>query len=307
MERPHVPVLAEETIGYLITKKEGVYVDCTLGTGGHFSKISKNTDKNAVLIGFDADKMAIDYCKNNLDIPQQHILVNSNFENLKKYCYRNGYLKIDGILMDLGMSSLALDNPERGFSYDQEGPLDMRFSLEQDTTAQELLNTADSDELRKILKKYGEVKRPSAIIKGIIEHRKAKKIKTTTELKQIIARRTPYKLRKKVFSQVFQAIRIKINRELEVLEKTLNQALELLAPKGRLVVISYHSLEDRIVKHFFKEKAKDCICPPEFPICKCDHEQELEILTSSPVTPEKDEINANPRARSAKLRAIEKI
>jgi 16S rRNA (cytosine1402-N4)-methyltransferase len=307
MAKAHIPVMAEETVKLLINKKDGVYVDCTLGTGGHFRKISENTDEAAVLIGFDADEEAINYCKKNLDIPQKHILINSNFENLKKYCYRNGYLKINGILMDLGMSTFALDNPERGFAFEQEGPLDMRFSKDQEMKARDFVNTAGPEELRKVFKKYGEVRRPSAIINGIIEHRKDKQIETTAELKQIIARRTPYKLRKKILSQVFQAIRIKVNNELEVLENTLPQALELLEKGGNLVVISYHSLEDRIVKHFFKEKAKDCICPPEFPICKCDHEAEVKILTGSPVVPDREEIENNPRARSAKLRAIEKL
>lgn len=307
MDRPHIPVMAKETINYLITKKDGVYIDCTLGTGGHFVKISENTNNEAVLIGFDADEMAIEHCKQNIDIPQKKILINTNFENLKKYCYRYGYLKISGILMDLGMSSFALDNPERGFAYDLNGPLDMRFSREQEKTAQDFLNNAEAEELRKVFKEYGEVRRPSAIIKGILEYRKNKKIEKTAELKQIIERRTPYKLRKKILSQVFQAIRIKVNRELEVLKSALKQAIEVLEPGGRLVTISYHSLEDRIVKHFFKNKAKRCICPPEFPICKCDHEQEVKILTRSPVIPNDKEIKDNPRARSAKLRAIEKL
>lgn len=307
MAKAHIPVLAEETIKFLINEKDGVYVDCTLGTGGHFEKISQSTNEDAILIGFDADEEAIGYCKDNLDIPQKDILINSNFENLKKYCYRNGYLKINGILMDLGMSTFALDNPERGFAFDREGPLDMRFSKDQEMKARDFINTAEPDELREVLKKYGEVRRPSAIIKGIIEHRQDKQIETTAELKQIIARRTPYKLRKKILSQVFQAIRIKVNNELEILEKALPQALGLLKKEGNLVVISYHSLEDRIVKHFFKEKAQECICPPEFPICKCDHEAEVKILTNSPVVPDQKEIENNPRARSAKLRAIEKL
>ncbi|MCF7886044.1 MAG: 16S rRNA (cytosine(1402)-N(4))-methyltransferase RsmH [Candidatus Marinimicrobia bacterium] len=307
MKTKHIPVLADESIHYLINKESGVYVDCTLGTGGHFTKISENTNKDAILIGLDADQKAIEYCQKNLDIPQKHFFINTNFKNLKKYCYRHGYLDVSGILMDLGMSSFALDDAKRGFSYDKSGPLDMRFSKDQKTTAAEFINTAEPEELREVLQKYGEVRRPSAIVNGILEHRSSKKIETTTELKQIIARRTPYRLRKKILSQVFQAIRIKINNELEILEKALEQALQLLEPEGRLVVISYHSLEDRIVKHFFKEKAKDCICPPEFPICKCDHQQEVEILTSSPKTPSQEEIDKNPRARSAKLRVIEKL
>ncbi|HMA62518.1 MAG TPA: 16S rRNA (cytosine(1402)-N(4))-methyltransferase RsmH [bacterium] len=307
METKHVPVMAQETIQYLVNKEDGIYVDCTLGTGGHFSKIAKSTSDQAILIGFDADQKAIDYCRQHLDIDKKYILINSNFENLKKFCYRHGYTKVSGILMDLGMSSFALDDPTRGFAFDMEGPLDMRFSKDQEMTASDFLNNAEPNEIKKVLKNFGEVRRPSAIVMGIVEFRKEKKIETTAELKQIIASRTPYRLRKKILSQVFQAIRIKVNKELSVLEKALKQALELLESEGRLVVISYHSLEDRIAKHFFKERAKDCICPPEFPICKCDHEKEIEILTGSPITPQEEEIKENPRARSAKLRAIEKI
>jgi len=307
MGKMHTPVLLDLATDFLVNNQEGVYVDCTLGTGGHFSEIARKTNQEAFLIGFDADESAIDFCKNNLDINQEYILVNSNFEYLKKYCYRNGFPEVNGILMDLGLSSFALDNPERGFSYDQDGPLDMRFSKAQDLTAQKFINSASRNKLHEVFKNYGEVKKTPAIVNGILDFRKNKRIKRTSELKQIIKNRTPYKYRKKVLSQVFQAIRIHINQELDVLKSALEQSMDLLVPEGRLVVISYHSLEDRIVKHFFKEKAKDCICPPEFPICQCEHTAEVEILTDSPVVPDEEEIDKNPRSRSAKLRAIEKL
>ena len=303
----HKPVLLEETLKYLINTKEGVYLDCTLGTGGHFKALANSLKPNAVLIGLDADPSAIDYCKQNIQIQQKSIFVNSNFADLQRTCFRIGYTRINGIFMDLGLSSFALDNPNRGFSYNYDGPLDMRFSPETTENAEAFINSAPVSALNRVFKEYGEEKHSNLIIKAIDRERKSQQIKTTRQLANIITNSISSPFPIKIISRIFQAIRIYVNKEIESLKKALSQSLNILDKNGRLVVISYHSIEDRIVKQFMKLESTDCICPPDFPICQCNHKAKLEILTKRPITPSIEEISNNSRARGAKLRASKKI
>jgi 16S rRNA (cytosine1402-N4)-methyltransferase len=303
----HTPVLVKYVLHYLITDLNGVYVDCTLGTGGHFQAISKKLNPNAVLIGLDVDSSSVDYCKQNIQIPQKSILVNSNYSEIKKVCFRNGYTKVNGVLIDLGISSFELNNPERGFTYREDGPLDMRFSPQTIESAEHFINTASISTMTKIFKEFGEEKYSGKIAKSIEEKRRTTPIKTTKDLANIISQTVSSSFTAKTLSRIFQAIRIHINKELTTLKNALPQMLEMLAENGRLVVISYHSLEDRIVKQFMKRESSDCICPPGFPTCKCNHKAQIEILTKKPIMPNVQEIKSNKRARSAKLRAAKKL
>lgn len=306
MTSVHLPVFLEKSLEYLINKPNGVYVDCTLGNGGHFTGIAGRLSLDAQLIGIDADPSAIEYCREHLTISQKYFLENTNFSNLKQVCFRFGYPKVDGILFDLGLSSFELDNPERGFSFSMDGPLDMRFSPDIASSAETLINTASASNLSKIFKEYGEERFTNRIARAIVQTRADHPITTTSELVKIIKGSTSSSFPVKTLSRIFQAIRIYVNRELDVLEDALGQALDILNEDGRLVVISYHSLEDRIVKTFMKQEASDCICPKDFPICQCQHKATLEILTPHPIKPTEDEIKHNSRARSAKLRACRK-
>jgi len=303
----HIPVLVEPTIQFLINRPTGIYVDCTLGTGGHFQAIARHLNNDAYLIGIDADPSAVQYCEQNIAISQPHQFITANFADLKRVCYRAGFLKVDGILMDLGLSSFALDNPERGFTFSQNGPLDMRFSATTTQTAMDFINSASHKELSSVFKEYGEERFSPKIARRIIAERTKNPIKTTGQLAGIIREEIPGQFQVKTLSRIFQAIRIHINRELDALRQGLSDAISLLAPSGRIVVIAYHSIEDRIVKQFFQNEARDCICPPEFPICQCNHHAQLKILTNRPIVPNKSEIQRNPRARSARLRAAEKL
>lgn len=303
----HIPVLVEQTIQFLINRPTGIYVDCTLGTGGHFQAIAQHLDNDAYLIGIDADPSAVQYCEQNISISQPHQFITANFVDIKRICYRAGFPKVDGILMDLGLSSFALDNPERGFTYSQAGPLDMRFSPDTAQTAMDFINTASLKELALVFKEYGEERYSYNIARRIITERDKNPIKTTGQLASIIREEVPKQFQIKTLSRIFQAIRIQVNQELDALRQGLSDAVSLLAPSGRIVVISYHSIEDRIVKQFFKKEASDCICPPDFPICQCNHHAQLKILTHRPIVPSKSEIERNSRARSARLRAAEKL
>lgn len=303
----HVPVLLHECMEYLITDKSGIYVDCTLGTGGHFRQILKETNADATVIGFDADPLAIQHCKETTDTPQTTLFINSNFENIRKYTFRNGFVKVDGILMDLGISSFALEDADRGLAFRLQGPLDMRFSPEIKTSAADFVNNAEIDEIKRVLWQYGEEKASGKIAREIEKVRSIKPIETTQELADIVKKFTPERFHNKALSRVFQAIRIHINRELEVLQTALEQTVKMLKPGGRLVIISYHSLEDRIVKQFIKAQTTECICPPEFPICTCEHKASVKNLTRKIILPGEEEIKINNRARSAKLRVVEML
>ncbi len=303
----HVPVLLKETLHSLVSRPDGIYVDATLGNGGHFAALSGQLNYNAVLIGFDADSDAIHYCNSNLDIKQKHLFFNSNFESMKAVCFRNGYPKVTGILMDLGMSSFTLENPARGLSYSLDGPLDMRFSKSLTRTAGDIINNAKLAELIDIFKKFGEERHAKSIAVAIVQEREHGSIQSTVQLANIIRRKSHPLHVNATLSRIFQALRIAVNRELEVLEHALKDAVDMLETGGRLVIITYHSLEDRIVKQFYRGEATDCICPPEFPICQCDHHARIKILTTKPILPSPSEIESNPRARSAKLRAAVRL
>ncbi len=303
----HVPVLLHESMHYLITDKSGVYVDCTLGTGGHFIQMAEETNDEAVLIGIDADPQAIAHCRNTIDVRQKTLYINQNFEHIRKYTFRNGYVKVDGILMDLGMSSFALEDEERGLAFRKNGPLDMRFSPEIANSAADFVNRAEVDEIKRILWHYGEEKNAGKIAREIEKVRLTTTIETTGQLADIVKKFTPERYHNKALSRVFQAIRIHINKELDVLENALKQTVQMLKPGGRLVIISYHSLEDRIVKNFIKEQTTECICPPEFPICNCGHKATFKKVTKKIVLPDEEELKINNRARSAKLRAVERL
>jgi len=301
----HIPVMVSEVLHWLLTNPSGIYVDGTVGMGGHSEALLQQLNANATLIGIDADPDALDTTEQRLQtFPQQIFLIQSNFSHLPAILRRQHIPSVDGILLDLGLSSLQIDVPERGFSYMQEGPLDMRFSPQSEQSAAQFLNSATQEEIEQVIREYGEERRYKVITKAILQSRP---LATTTDLREAIANVTPERFRIKTLARVFQAIRIQVNRELDVLQQTLRASLDFLGTGGRVVVISYHSLEDRIVKQFFKEAESDCICPPELPVCVCDKEQELKILTRNIITASEEEVQRNPRARSAKLRAAERV
>lgn len=303
----HEPVLLKEAMQLLVSRRNGVYLDATLGTGGHFKELSNHLNEHAFLIGIDADPAAVSYCSENLHISQKHLFLHSNFNQIRKICFRQGNLKVDGMIMDLGLSSFGLANPQRGFSYATDGPLDMRFSPDQQQTAADIVNQAELSELIRIFQEYGEERHSGAIARLIIKARSKSPIKTTSQLAALVKQKAVEPHVNKTLSRIFQALRIAVNRELEILQQTLRDSIEILNPGGRLVIITYHSLEDRLVKNFFKTESRDCICPPEFPICQCHHQAVFTILTPKPIRPTKTEISRNTRARSAQLRAAERL
>ncbi|MCD6099910.1 MAG: 16S rRNA (cytosine(1402)-N(4))-methyltransferase [Candidatus Neomarinimicrobiota bacterium] len=303
----HRPVLVEEVLKYLITNEDGVYIDCTAGTGGHLQVILEKLSSKSMVIAIDGDSKSIDICRERLKERENVIFVNDNFDQLRKIAFQNGYTKVDGILFDLGLSTYLLENSGRGFTYKKDEPLDMRFNTKEKYRARSFINNAPLDELRTELKKYSEDRYATRIAKYIVQEREKQPIETTGQLVSVIEKAVPRKDIIKTLSRIFQAIRIHVNKELEKLSSALEQTLPLLKEGGRLVVISYHSLEDRIVKNFLKLESSDCICPPDFPICTCGHKARFKILTEKPVTPTVEEIQSNPNARSAKLRAAERI
>ncbi len=305
MAAPHVPVLVEEVVHRLITKKDGIYVDGTVGAGGHSRALLQRLSPDAVLLGIDADAAMLDIAEERLrQFPQTVLLAEANFSQMETILRREGIEKMDGLLLDLGISSYQIDQPARGFSYQNEGPLNMRFSQTDEYTAAAFINTADEQDLLDVIRKYGEEKNARSIARSILQRRP---MKTTSDLRQAVESVTPDRYRNKTLSRVFQAIRIYVNRELEVLERTLHSGIPLLNPAGRIVVISYHSLEDRIVKQMFREAEKDCVCPPELPTCVCEKEPTLRVLTRNVVRPSEGEVERNPRARSARLRSAERV
>ncbi|MFW6268679.1 MAG: 16S rRNA (cytosine(1402)-N(4))-methyltransferase RsmH [Bacillota bacterium] len=310
MTQEHKPVLLKETIEYLNCKKNGVYLDGTVGRGGHTQAILENVGDKGLVIGIDRDYEAIKKVRNKFKKYNNCKFIQGNFINIEEILENINVKTIDGMLFDLGVSSPQLDNPERGFSYRKEGPLDMRMNQKQSLTAENIVNNYTRDELTKIIRKYGEERWASRIAEFIIKNRKRKKITTTTELVSIIKDAIPASARREgghPARRTFQALRIATNDELNQLEKMLNNVINFLVPGGRICVISFHSLEDRIVKHTFRDLNKDCVCPPDFPICVCDKKSEVKIITKKPVQSSKEEIKNNPRARSAKLRVAEKL
>ncbi|NLW24321.1 MAG: 16S rRNA (cytosine(1402)-N(4))-methyltransferase RsmH [Clostridia bacterium] len=311
MNFEHVPVLIKEVIDILNPQPGEVFVDCTLGKGGHSREILKRIIPDGYLIGIDQDANALRAAKENLaDFQDNVIFVHSNYERLDEIIREYIPSGADGILFDLGVSSHQLDEKERGFSYMQDAPLDMRMNRENPFTAKDLVNSYSQEMLAKIIKEYGEERWAQRIAEFIVQARQEKSIETTGELVKIIKAAIPAGARKEgphPAKRTFQAIRIAVNRELEILEETLEKAVMCLKEGGRIGVISFHSLEDRIVKEKFKYWSLKCVCPPELPICQCNKKQIVKILTRKPVTASSLELRENPRARSAKFRAAVKI
>ena len=301
----HIPVLVEETIKALAVQPGGRYVDCTLGGGGHAAAILEKSSPGGQLLGIDADPTAIESAMERLAVYDSISLVNDNFVNLEAICYKYDFVPVNGILFDLGLSSLQLSSSERGFSFQQRAPLDMRFSSDQELTAAEIVNTYPEAELAHLIRVYGEETYSRPIARRIVQERP---INTTTELARIIERAVGGRKGKiHPATKTFQALRILVNNELGNLELALKQAVNLLGFEGRLVVISYHSLEDRIVKQFMQREARDCICPPTTPTCVCGHTASLRLINKRVIVPSESEIKNNPRSRSAKLRVAERI
>ena len=303
----HKPVLYDEVIENLITNENGVYLDCTLGGAGHTIGILENTGEKSTVIAIDQDEDAIRFAKMKLENYQNRIKIfKDNFKNLDTVLYLAGYDKIDGILMDIGVSSKQLDNPERGFSYKYDAKLDMRMNKNDKLSAYEVVNDFTEKEISDILYKYGEEPRGRKIAKRIVEKRQEKKIETTLELADLVIKVIGKSMKKHPAKRTFQAIRMYVNRELEVLEEALDKAVEHLNDKGRLLVITFHSLEDRIVKNKFKDFEKPCSCPPDLPICVCGKKSLGKVLTKKPIIANELELSDNFRAHSAKLRVFER-
>jgi len=313
MNFEHRPVLLEECIENLCIKSNGIYVDGTLGGAGHSSRILQKLGRGGHLVGIDRDISAIEASGERLasiKTEARYTLVNDNFGNMARICSDLGIHQVDGILLDLGVSSHQLDEVERGFSYQHDAPLDMRMDTSQELTAETVVNDYDLDEIRRIISEYGEERWAGRIAEFIGKARMEKRITRTSELVDIIKAAIPAPARRQgphPAKRTFQAIRIAVNNELGILENTLEDAVSLLAPGGRLCVITFHSLEDRIVKHKFREFSDPCICPDDFPVCMCGKQKKAVIVTRKPIIPGDKELKENPRARSAKQRVIEKI
>mgnify|MGYP006285068765 CR=1 FL=1 len=295
----HKAVLLDEAVKYLNIKENGIYFDGTLGRGGHSSEILNNLSEDGKLIAVDRDIRAIREVEKKLGSAENLILRHANFIDFDKVLKELSVEKVDGMLFDLGVSSPQIDNPDRGFSYQKEGPLDMRMNREQNLTAADIVNNYSQEEIKDIISDYGEENWAARIAEFIVKERQ-----------NIIKAAIPKGARRSgghPARRTFQALRIATNDELNQLKVLINKAVDYLNPGGRIVIISFHSLEDRIVKHSFRELARDCVCPPDFPICVCDKTAELKVVTRSPIQASEKEIDENPRSRSAKLRAGEKI
>ncbi len=310
MEFHHVSVLLNEVIEGLNIKDDGIYVDGTLGGAGHSLEIVKRI-KSGKLVGIDQDLNALNKASEVLaDYKDKIHLIHSNYENIDRVVKELGIFKVDGILLDLGVSSHQLDEESRGFSHNKDAPLDMRMDSSGSLTAWDVVNKYSQDELERIIKDYGEDRWAKRIAEFIVSERNEKPIETTLELVTVIKKAIPKAVRMEGHhpaKKTFQAIRIEVNRELEVLSNSIKKMVDLLNPGGRLAIITFHSLEDRIVKEAFKELFKDCICPPEYPKCICDKKREIKIITRKPIVPGLKELEINPRSRSAKLRIAEKL
>jgi 16S rRNA (cytosine1402-N4)-methyltransferase len=302
----HIPVMLEEVVRALQVQPGGRYVDCTVGAGGHAAAILKRSQPGGQLLGIDADPEAITIANARLaEFGESVVLVNDNFANLLAVCEKHDFLPVHGIVFDLGLASFQIDVAERGFSFQQEAALDMRASPAQETTAAEIVNTYDEEELARIIYEYGEEPLSRRIARAIV---RARPVESTVQLANIIERALGGR-RSRIHpaTRTFQALRIAVNQELDNLQSALGQAVEALGFEGRLVVISYHSLEDRIVKQFLHRESVDCICPPETPECVCGHKATLKLINKRVITPSREEILGNPRSRSARLRCAERM
>ncbi len=311
MEFKHTSVLLEETIENLQIKPDGIYVDGTLGGGGHSYQIASRLTGNGRLIGIDQDGEAIQAASKRLEpFSEKVTIIRDNYCNAKAALQNIGVEKVDGIVLDLGVSSYQLDNVERGFSYKYDTDLDMRMDTRQSISAKDIVNTYSEMELFRVIKDYGEDQFAKNIAKHIVQARADKPIETTGELNEIIKAAIPAKMRATgghPSKKTFQAIRIECNRELEVLKNSLDDFIEMLNPGGRLCIITFHSLEDRIVKSAFKKNENPCTCPPEFPVCVCGKVTKGKVVSRKPILPTEEEIENNKRSKSAKLRVFERI
>ena len=310
MDFKHVSVLLDETITGLNIKPDGIYVDGTLGGGGHAYEVLKRLSPKGRLIGIDQDGEALKAAGKRLkEFENQVTLVRDNYCEIERVLKDLNIETVDGIVLDIGVSSYQLDNLERGFSYKSDAPLDMRMDTRQGLTAADVVNTYSENELFKIIKEYGEDKFAKNIAKHIVLARKDKPLETTEELSKVIKRAIPMKVQAKgghPAKKTFQAIRIEVNRELTVLKESIDKMIEHLNPDGRICIITFHSLEDRIVKMKFRENENPCTCPPDFPVCVCGKESKGRVVTRKPIIPSEEEIKVNKRAKSSKLRIFER-
>ena len=317
MNTHHIPVLCDKVVDFLNPKPDGVYIDGTVGLGGHSAAILKTSAPDGRVIGIDLDIEALTVAESRLHaFGNRYSVINGNFAEMDVLLERHSVHAVDGILLDLGVSSLQLDTPHRGFSFNHTGPLDMRMDLEQGLdsreqttlTAMQVVNNSPMNVLVDIFKRYGEERFAKRIAGRVVQARQQEPITTTTQFAEIVKQAIPQKTFKiHPATRVFQALRIHVNAELENLGTGLEVAISLLKPGGCLCVITFHSLEDRIVKRYFQMCAKTCVCPPKTPICICEHSRSVEIITKRPVLPGVAEIQYNPRSRSAKLRVVRKL
>jgi 16S rRNA (cytosine1402-N4)-methyltransferase len=302
----HLPVLYNEIIHAMQPHRGGLYVDGTIGAGGHAHGILSASSPDGKLLGMDLDPQALHLAHERLaEFGERVQLVQASYATLGEQVKSAGWQKVDGVLLDLGLSSMQLDTQTRGFSFQAEAPLDMRFDPTGKTTAADLVNHLDEAELADLLFRYGEERRSRQVARAIVT---ARPITTTTQLAKVVAGVAGSgKRRIHPATRTFQALRIAVNGELDALEAVLPQTIEVLRPEGRLAIIAFHSLEDRMVKQFMRKESKDCICPPNQPVCTCGHKATLREITGKPIRPQEDEVQQNPRSRSAKLRVAERI
>lgn len=310
MEFRHVSVLLEKSVDGLNIKENGIYADGTMGGGGHSCEILRRLGGKGLLIGIDRDTEAIAASRSRLAEFDNVRYVHDNYKNIKSILAREGIEALDGAVLDLGVSSYQLDNRQRGFSYMEDAPLDMRMNRDDTLSAYDVINTYSEEKLAKIFFEYGEERFSRKIARSIVMRRADKPVETTLELVDIIKASVPERLRQKgshPAKRVFQAVRIEVNGELRDLRGAIDDFFDMLAPGGRLSVITFHSLEDRIVKTAFASYAKGCTCPPDFPICVCGNKPRAKLITRKPILPDETECDENKRAKSAKLRIAEKI
>lgn len=311
MEFKHVSVLLDETIENLDIKPDGIYVDGTLGGAGHAREVCKRMGENGRFIGIDQDEEAIAVSTKRLEeFGEKVTIVKNNYVHMKQVLQAQGIDKVDGIVLDLGVSSYQLDNAERGFSYMEDAPLDMRMDREQPITAKDIVNRYPEAELVRIIKDYGEERYARNIARNVLREREKKEIETTGQLVDIIRSSMPAKARNgkgHPAKRTFQAIRIECNQELEVLREALDDMIDLLNDGGRLCIITFHSLEDRMVKNSFRKAEQPCTCPPDFPVCVCGKKSKGKVVTRKPILPSEEEIKENSRSKSAKLRVFKKV
>ena len=301
----HIPVLYQEVIDYLKPGDGSRFIDATVGGGGHSLGLLQESSPSGIVLALDRDPVAIEFARQRLDeFKDRVIFSNSSYEKMVEVANHCGLSKFDGILMDLGLSSRQLADRERGFSFQEDGPLDMRFDTRSGQTAAQFLNTMPQEEIAGILREYGEVRNQNQLSKAIV---KGRPINSTVQLAELILKTSPRRGKIHPATRIFQALRIVVNNELDLLKEGLRAAAELLKVGGRLAVISFHSLEDRVVKQFIRAQSKDCVCPPEYPTCICDVQPTLRAVHRKVIRPSAQEVQDNPRSRSARMRVAEKI